>query len=147
MANVIDKIKGYLDDIEDDQEDIEYGEASDILDRMYSLITSLDPDKLSDEQAKLFTDIIDDLADEEDEDIEADDADVEEAFSFTRKKVKIPPAMKRKRRMEYRKKRAQLKVKAKKYRRTADYKRWKRKSTRMKRVGKTASGKKLRKFI
>jgi hypothetical protein len=144
MPNVIDKIKGYLEDTDDSEEAIEYEEAANILDRMYNLLTSLDPEKLSSDQADLFTSIIDDLADEEDEDVEEN---IEEAFGFTAKKVKISPALKRKRRQEYRKKRAQLKLKAKRYRKTANYKKWQRKSKRFKKVGKTATGKKIRKFI
>lgn len=141
---VLDKIKSYLDPEQDtDEEDIEYEEATDILDRMYDLITSLDPDKMTDNQAEKFVSIMNDLADQEDEDEEGSRKDE----AVPPKRVKISPILKRKRRMEYRKKRAQLKVKAKRYRRTASFKRWKRKTKRFSKAGKTATGKRIRKFI
>ena len=141
--NVLDKIKAYIDpDEDDDGEDIEYDEAADILDRMYDLITSLDPDKLTDKQAEEVVSIINDLADEGDEEDEE-----ERNEGFAAKRVKISPAEKRKRRQKYRKKRAQIKVKAKRYRRTAGFKKWKRKTKIKRKAGKTATGARIRKFI
>lgn len=130
MESILDKINEYFDETEDEKHE----ESSDILDEMYNLITSLDPDKLSDEQADLFVEIIDNLADETNEAVAA-------------KKVKINPADKRKRRQQYRKNKAKIKVKAKRYRKTASFKKWKKKSDRKKSAGKTATGKRIRKFL
>ena len=141
MANVIDKIKAYIDP-EDEEEDIEYEEATDILDRMYDLMTSLDPDKMTDKQAQTFISIMNDLADEDDEEEESSRNE-----AFVAKRVKISPSEKRKRRQQYRKKRAQIKVKAKKYRRTPGFKKWKRKTKIKRKSGKTATGSRIRKFI
>ena len=141
MTTVLDKIKAYIDP-EDDEEDIEYEEATDILDRMYSLITSLDPDKMTDKQANLFVDIMNDLADEKDKEEEQ-----QRNEGVPPKRVKISPTEKRKRRMKYRQKRSQLKVKAKRYRRTSGFKKWKRKTKIKRKAGKTATGKRIRKFI
>ena len=139
MPNVIDKIKAYL---EDDEEDIDYKESTDILDRMYDLITSLDPEKMTDDQANKFIQIINDLADEDDE-----DSETERNEGVPPKRVKISPTEKRKRRKKYRQKRAKLKVKAKRYRRTAGFKKWQRKTKIKRKAGKTATGRRIRKFI
>ncbi|GAG80724.1 unnamed protein product, partial [marine sediment metagenome] len=91
MANIIDKIKDYVDD-DSDEEEIEYEEAADILDRMYDLLTSLDPDKMSDTQADKFVSIMNDLADENDEEQESDRKDE----GVPPKRVKISPTLKEK---------------------------------------------------
>ena len=96
---------------------------------------SLDSENLTEDQIDEVTEIIDLVADD----------DMDEAFSA--KKVKIRPSDKRKRRMEYRRKRAQIKLRAKKFRRTTKYKQYKRKRDRRKGQGKTSTGKRIRKFL
>jgi hypothetical protein len=106
-----------------------------MMDKMMDFIMNLNTESLSEDQIDEVTGIIDDIADD----------DMDEAFSA--KKVKIRPSDKRKRRMAYRRKRAQIKMKAKKFRRTTKYKRWTRMKKRKATSGKTARGKRIRKFL
>lgn len=133
MSDIQKKLEDYLSD--DDTGDFSPDEDTEMMDRMIEFIMNLDTENLSEDQIDEITDIIDYLADD----------DMEEAFSA--KKVKIRPADKRKRRMEYRRKRAQIKMKAKKFRRTTKYKRWTRMKKRKATSGKTARGKRIRKFL
>ncbi len=136
------KIEHRIDNYFNEEFGIDYVEDGDILEKMYDLIISLDPDKLSDENADNLVGIIDDLADRP---AEEDEEEMEEAIAA--KRVRISPAAKRKRKKEYRKKRAKIRVKAKRYRKTAGYKKYQRKSKRLKKAGKTSTGKRIRKFI
>jgi hypothetical protein len=134
--NISDRIDNYLNDedlTEDELLDDEFYNDSDVMDRMFEFITSLE--ELPEDKALEVIEIINDLAPEE----------VDEAISA--KRVKIKPAERRKRKREYRKKRAQLKMKAKRFRRTAKYKMYQRKKKRKAKSGKTATGKRIRKFI
>ena len=101
---------------------------------------NLDTDNLTEDQVEEVMDIIDEFADEQLD---------EEMFDegVTARKVKIKPSDKRKRRMEYRRNRAALKLKAKKFRRTTKYKQWNRMKKRKASQGKTARGKRIRKFM
>jgi hypothetical protein len=63
------------------------------------------------------------------------------------KKGKISPQAKRERHREYRKKRAALKLKAKRFRKTTKYKQYIRAKKRKMSQGKTARGKRIRKFL
>lgn len=132
---ITDKIENYLNEEEEDLFEDELIDDSDIdiMDRMFDFITSLE-DLPEDKQVEAY-EILDSIAPE----------DLEEGIAA--KRVKIKPAEKRKRKREYRKKRARLKMKQKKYRRTAKFKRWKRMKERKAKSGKTATGKRIRKFI
>lgn len=139
MSDIQQKLENYLNE----ENDMEYSSENDIelMDRMVNFIMDLDSDNLSEDQIEEALDIIDELAEDN-----LDDAfDVEEAISA--KKVKINPAEKRERRRKYRSQRAALKLRAKKWRRTTKYKQWKRKKERKKSQGKTATGKRIRKFL
>jgi hypothetical protein len=135
-----DKITSYLGEQEEvmmgGTEQLNYLEDDELLEKMYDLITSLDPNKLSELQAEELVGIIDDIAgDDEDEELEEV------------KRVRISPAAKRERKKQYKKNRNKLKIKAKRYRKTAGYKKYKKKTKRMSRSGKTSTGKLVRKFI
>jgi hypothetical protein len=138
MSSVCDKITNYLEEQEDISTDgAAYLEDAALLEKMYNFIISLDPDKLNDMEAGELVDIIDELADEDEDEDEIDEI----------KRVRISPADKRKRSKAYKKNKSKIKIAAKRYRRTAGYKRYKRKSKRMSRTGKTSTGKRVRKFI
>lgn len=132
---ITDKIENYLNEDEDMFEDddlLNYGNDIDIMDRMFDFITSLE-DLPEDKQLEAL-DIIEMISPELGE-------------GFAAKRVKIKPAEKRKRKRKYRKIRAFLKMKGRKFRRTAAYKRWKRMKKRKAKSGKTAGGKRIRTFI
>lgn len=133
---ITDKIDNYLNEEEDLLEDdlvVNYEKDVEIMDRMFDFITSLED--IPEEKQLEALEILEAIAPEE----------IEEAMAA--KRVKIPPAEKRKRKREYRKKRAQLKMKQKRYRRTAKFKKYKRMKERKAKSGKTATGKRIRKFI
>lgn len=140
MTDIQKKLEDYLND----EDSSEYYPEQDVelMNRMLEFIIDLNTDNLSDDQVDEVLDIIDTLADEN-----IDDAleDIDEGFSA--RKVKIKPSEKRERHREYRRNRAALKLRAKKYRRTTKFKQWKRRSKRKARQGKTATGKRIRKFL
>ena len=133
MSDIQTKLDNYLNDTDDDdffpEEDIV------MMEKMIDFLMELDTENLTEEQIEEVSDIIDQIADN----------NIDEVFSS--KKVKIKPQDKRRRKREYRKKRSQFKLKAKKFRRTTKFKRWKRMKDRKKTQGKTARGKRIRKFL
>ena len=134
--SIQDRIEKYLKEDEDilgSEEDEDLFDDSDIMDRMFEFITNLD-DLPEDKQLEVLA-IVEELAPE----------DVDEGMAA--KRVKIDPAEKRKRKREYRKKKAKLKMKARRFRRTAKFKKYKRIKERKAKSGKTATGKRIRKFI
>lgn len=136
MNSVYDKIVNYLNEQEViGTENANYLKDDELLEKMYNFITSLDSNKLSDMEAEELVAIIDDLA----------GGDEEELDEIQR--VRMSPADKRKRSKDYKKNKSRIKIKAKRYRRTAAYKKYKKKSKRMSRTGKTSTGKRVRKFI
>ena len=141
--NVLDRIDNYMDsnDISED----------DVFDRALELIMNLDPDNISEEQAESVMLIINSLDEEDGNDDEEDDDDMEddedeededEVSEFAKKKVRIDPAARRKRKLEYKKNKAKRKVKAKKYRKSAKGKQMLKKAKRLGKTGRTATGKK-----
>ena len=143
MSDIQQKLEDYLND--NDTSEYYPEEDVDLMDKMLEFIMSLSSDNLSDDQLEEVIDIVDQIADGNIDEIFDEDEDVDEAIS--RKKVKISPGEKRRRSREYRKKRPGLKLKGKRYRRTTAYKRWQREKKRRARSGKTARGKRLRKFL
>ena len=139
-----------VDDVYDDAE---------LIDKMFELITDLDPDVLNDEQTALLYDILDIIAaydrdleeseDEEDDDMEddeeEDDEEMKEALAARRKK--IDRVARKQRAREYRRNKAKIKLRAKLYRKSAKGKRVARKAKRMSKLGKTSTGKRKQKFI
>ena len=140
MSDIQQKLEDYLSD----KDSTEYYPDEDVtmMERMMDFIMGLSTDTLSEDQIEEAMDIVDELADENlDETLDPTDEGV------TARKVKIKPSDKRKRRMAYRRNRAALKLKNKKFRRTTKYKQWKRMRDRKKGQGKTARGKRIRKFL
>ena len=138
MSRIDKKIEDYLnEDIDGDEilEQDEFFDDSEVMHKMFDFITSLEdlPEELAEQAAA----IVDEIAPEID--------DVDEAIAA--KRVKIKPSERRKRKREYRKKKVRLKMKAKRFRRTAKFKKWKRMKERKAKSGKTATGKRIRKWI
>jgi len=132
--SALDKINKYIDDIEEPEDDFD----EEIMEKMFDFMSNLNPDQVPEDLSDDYVNIIDELAGEDVDDI---------GEGFAKKKVKIKVADKRKRKMEYRKNRAKLRLKAKKFRRTTKFKQYKRKSARKAKQGKTSTGKRQRKFI
>jgi len=144
MSDIQRKLEEYLK--EDEAKD-EYLPEEDVhlMDMMIEFIMNLDSESLTEDQIVECTDLIDMIADHKlDEELFEDD-ELDEVVAA--KKVKIKPSDKRKRRMDYRRNRAAIKLKAKKFRRTTKYKQWSRMKKRKASSGKTARGKRIRKFL
>lgn len=139
MSDIQQKLEDYLSDKDTDEYYPEHD--AEMMVRMMDFIMGLDSDNLTPDQVMEATDIISTIASENLDEV----LDMEEGV--TARKVKINPGDKRKRRMAYRRKRAALKLRAKKFRRTTKYKQWKRMRDRKKSQGKTARGKRVRKFL
>lgn len=136
MNSVYDKIDNYLNEQEViGTENANYLKDDELLEKMYNFITSLDSNKLSDMEAEELVGIIDELAGEDEDELDEI------------QRVRMSPADKRKRSKAYKKNKSRIKIKAKRYRRTASYKKYKKKSKRMSKTGKTSTGKRVRKFI
>ena len=134
MSDIQKKLENYLNDNDEDS-DFLPDEDIKMMDKMIEFIMNLDTESLTEDQLDEVVDIIDLIADD----------DMTEGFSA--KKIKIKPQDKRKRRLDYRRNRAQIKLRAKKFRRTTKFKKWKRMKVRKARSGKTARGKRIRKFL
>jgi Na+/phosphate symporter len=142
MSDIQKKLEDYLDEETLD----EYLPDDDVkmMDRMIEFIMDLETESLSEDQIDEVTDLIDLVSDGNIDEI-FDDDEIDEAVAA--KKVKIKASDKRKRRIEYRRNRAAIKMKAKKFRRTTKFKQWKRLKKRKASSGKTARGKRIRKFL
>lgn len=123
--------KFILEDDFDSEDDI-------LMDKMLDFITGIDAENLTEDQAEQVLEIIDLIDDDEDED------EVSEVF---KKRVKRDLKAARKRRREYRTKRSKMRLKAKRYRRSAAGKMTLRKAKRYKKFGKTSTMKRQRKFV
>ncbi len=144
MSDIHRKLEEYLkeDEFKDEylpEEDVQ------LMNMMIEFIMNLDSESLTEDQVIECTDLIDTLAEYKLDDELFEDEELDEAVAA--KKVKIKASDKRKRRMEYRRNRAALKLKAKKFRRTTKYKQWARMKKRKATSGKTARGKRIRKFL
>jgi len=133
--NIQDKIGNYLNEEDEDiyEPEDDFFDDSSVMEKMFNFITSLED--LSEDKQLEVIEIIEEISPE----------DVDEGMAT--KRVKIDPKEKRKRKREYRKKKAKLKMKARRFRRTAKFKKYKRMKERKAKSGKTASGKRIRKFI
>lgn len=143
MSDIHKRLEEYLreDEVIDEflpEEDIH------LMDMMIEFIMGLDTESMTEDQVEEALDLIDMVSDGALDD-ELFDDDLDEVVAA--KKVKIKPSDKRKRRMEYRRNRAAMKLKAKKFRRTTKYKQWARMKKRKASSGKTARGKRIRKFL
>jgi hypothetical protein len=122
MSDIQKKLEDYINDKESN-EDFFPDEDVALMEKMLDFILNLDSESLNDDQSEEIADIIDEIADSTiDLDLVTD--------GFSARKVKIKPSDKRQRRMEYRRNRAAIKLRAKKFRKTTKYKQYKRKRDR-----------------
>ena len=149
--NILKKLDTLLGNQGNDLYGVYAKNDDEIFNRMFEFITSLEPDQLSEEQAGIIMDIIDDTEMEFDgvneieleyDGVNEDDDSLEEAP----KRVKRDRGAARKRAKSYRRNKNQRKRAAKKYRKSAKGKQMLKKSKRMKKRGKTASGKRIRQY-
>ena len=124
----------------DDEEMVEMPEGYGgygVADKMFTFIEkNINIEELDEEQTDAFNDILVCLEDDVDEDLE--EANI---------RKKISAVDKRERKREYRKNKAAVKRKAKKFRKTIKFKKYKKKAKRKAKQGKTASGKRKTTFI
>ena len=126
----LEKLDKFL--IEDDVED----QDEELMDKMLDVILSLSDETISDEQADKISEIVDML-----------DPDEEEVSEVFKKRVRRDLGAARQRRREYRQKRSKMRLKAKRYRRSAQGKMTLRKAKRYRKFGKTSTMKRQRKFV
>ena len=129
------KIDKFLVDEDED------GPDEELMDKMLNLIVSLNDEDITDEQANQIAEIIN-MIDPKDED--EDEDEMSEVF---KKRVKRDLTAARKRRREYRTKRSKMRLKAKRYRRSASGKQTLRKAKRFGKFGKTSKGTRQRTFV
>ena len=142
MSSVLDKLdKILVDNMTDLDEPVSEDDAfdtEDILDEFFTLLDSLDPDSVTEDQAGHIANIIDMLDPEEAE------GEIAEAF---KKRTRRDLAAARTGRRERRKKKTKLRLKARTYRRSAAGKITMKRAKRMGKFGRTATGKRQRKFV
>ena len=119
-------------------------------------IADLEEEILTVEMRDRYYEIIEELYYSPRDDDEEIDSEYEEAYDpeqdeeldeASRKRVKISNSEKIKRKKLYRKNKVKIKKKLKKYRKTSTFKKYKKKSKRMSKRGKTASGKRQTKYV
>ncbi len=106
MSNILNKLDRIIIDQEPDEDFVI--DDSVIIEKMIELITSIDPDYISDEQANEIIEILDLM--------DLDHEDVSEVF---KKRVKRDLAKARSGRRERRQQKTKLRLKGKRYRRSA----------------------------
>jgi len=145
MSDIHKRLEKYLNEQEIIDEYLP-DEDVQLMDMMFEFIMGLDSESLDEDQMVEAADLIDMVSDGQLDDLfDDEDIDIDEAVAA--RKVKIKPSDKRMRRREYRKNRVKMKMKGKKFRRTAKYKQWARMKKRKASSGKTARGKRIRKFM
>ncbi len=135
-----DDIFELLDEIgswaEEDEDDI----AITLINILYDIIDSIN-DNDQETLNNIYEVINDDFIEEFEDDDWEDDLEESELSEFVKKKKKIKASIKIKRRKEYRRNKAQIKRKLKKYRKTSAFRRYKKKAARFAKRGKTSTGK------
>lgn len=134
MVDILDRLETFLGSNVSNSFGTTPVYSEDILNRMFEFVTNLDPDILSEDQATVLSEII--------EDIDLKMEGIDEAA----KKVKIKPADKRERKLYYKKNKQKIKMKAKKYRKSSTGKRLAKKAKIMNKRGRTATGKRIRTY-
>ena len=126
-------MKSFIEQIEQEEIDDE------LWDEIIDFLLELDEDQMFEEMQDRYFEILDEL------DIDYDDEeDMDEAV---KRRVRISPAERAKRKRAYRKNKSKIKIKQARYRKTAGYKRYKKKAKRMGKRGLTSTGSRQRTFI
>lgn len=120
--------------------------CDDLLDAFFSVLNEIDLTQLSTEtQNKVFY-ILNNFDDEEEDETTNETVEMPvQEISVVKKK--IPPQEKMLHHQYYLKHKNKIQQAMKKYRNTAQYKQWQKKYERMKKQGKTATGKKLTQYV
>jgi hypothetical protein len=140
------EFKEFLDDPTDEM----VADESSLSDAMWDFISSFDEqtiEGLDEYQLAEYIEIVEAVAGEEEEgeDEEGDDDAIEEAMPA--KKVRRDVIQKRKASREHRKVKAKKKIEGRRKRKTASFKRFKKKAKRLGKRGLTSTGKRKRTFI
>ena len=132
----LDKLEKLLaeQEADDEFEDAPEFDDGEVMEKMLNLILSLDDVQLTDEQANKVLDILNTI----------DPDEVSEVF---KRRQRRDLAAARQRRRKRRTKRTKLKLKARRYRRSAAGKKTIRRAKRFGKFGRTATGKRQRTFI
>lgn len=136
MENFLNYFNESEELVEEDSNLKGYELASKMMDFIES---NIDIENLDEEQSDIFNDILEDIENLEDD---QEDGELEEV-----KRVKISPKARRQRAIAYRKNKSRLKLKAKKFRKTAKFKKYKKKAKRAAKRGKTTTGKRKTTYI
>ena len=136
--DIFDLIDEISDWCEEDDDDI----GQTLTNVLWELVDGLDDSDI-DRLEEIYEIINDNFIDEFEDDDWDDDVDE----SMMAKKKKIPRALKMKRRRLYKRNKAKIKRKIKRYRKTASFKRYSKKAKRKSVQGKTSTGKRKSKFI
>ena len=120
----------------------------DLFEAMVNFFLDFPEDLVPEDMHESFASILESLDIEEDDSETPDDPeDIGEGLEEAFKRKRIPPALKMKYRKIYRKNKSKIKAKLKRYRKSSAFKKWSRKSKRMGKMGKTASGTKKLDYV
>jgi hypothetical protein len=142
MVSIEDKLKEYLENTSQDPiEIVEQGEEDidETFDMMVDLIHSLDADALDEDQQSLLGDILDSIDSLEDEDEDPNEIEDDEVSEKRIQKISRRSHLLAKK--AYKRNKAKFKMINKKFRKTAAFKKWKKKHKRMVRAGRTKTKK------
>ena len=147
-GEILDRLQHFLGDVRTPGET--FGATpvyeEDLFGRLFEFAVAIDPDQLSEDQATMLHDIIEDIdlkmedINEEDEDFDCYD-DEEEMVGEAARKVRVNKMARRQRQRSYRKNKAKIKMKAKRYRKSSAGKKLAKKAKIMNKRGRTATGK------
>lgn len=143
--------RGSYDDgeyLDSDEYTLDYDTDDDeLMSLMADFLMTIDPDILDDDQLDMYMEIMDEFDGDEDDDFVGvldDTEEVEEAAAIRKRRDK---GARRERKKEYRREKAKVKQSAKRWRKTAEYKKYQRKKKMMSKQGRTARGKRIKKFV
>ena len=142
VISIEDKLKEYLENISQDPIEIVEQDEEDIdetFDMMVDLIHSLDADALDEDQQSLLGDILDSIDSLEDEDEDPNEIEDDEVSEKRIQKISRRSHLLAKK--AYKRNKAKFKMINKKFRKTAAFKKWKKKHKRMVRAGRTKTKK------
>lgn len=133
-------------------EQLEQEEIDDELDDLIvNFLLDLDEEMLSEDMQMQYHEIMEELFGDDDMDpipmdptiMEGEEEEELEEAPMAKKAKRISPAVKAKRKRLYRKNKAKIKLKSKKRRKTSSFKKQQKKAKRMKKSGKTSTGKRI----
>ena len=139
MGDILNRLETFIGDAGVSNFGVTPVYSDDILERMFEFVTNLDPDILTEDQATILSEIIEDI------ELKMEGID-EDGLDEAPKKVRVKPADRRKRKLAYKKNKQKIKMKAKKYRKSSTGKRLAKKRKVMAKRGRTATGKRIKTY-